>query len=223
MAELLDWAKKHPGRFSYPKPPQFLGTTFLKQALSELSAERSALYRPMTPEAFAQLTPALWAWLDALHPQLWRGGKQFPANNVVMRQMLADGELDINLSFNPNEAANEIAGKRLPATVSSWQPRAGGLGNTHFLGIPFNARAKDGAMVVANFLLSAPAQARKADIRVWGDPTVLALDKLPAAMRELFATAQAPGQVLRPAPTWFEPHASWVEPLEREWLRRYGV
>jgi putative thiamine transport system substrate-binding protein len=222
MAELLDWAKKNPGRFTYPKPPQFHGTTFLKQALTEFSADRAPLYRPMTPEAFAALTPALWAWLDALHPQLWRTGKQFPANNVVMRQMLADGELAISLTFNPNEVANEIAGKRLPATMVSWQPRGGSIGNTHFLAIPFNARAKEGAQVLANFLLSAPAQARKADIRHWGDPTVLALDKLPAAQRALFAAAQAPGQVARPAPTWAEPHASWVEPLEREWLRRYG-
>jgi putative thiamine transport system substrate-binding protein len=222
MAELLAWAKKNPGRFTYPKPPQFHGTTFLKQALSELSTDRAPLYRPQTPEAFAALTPALWAWLDALHPQLWRAGKQFPPNNVVMRQMVADGELAISLTFNPNEVANEIAGKRLSATVASWQPRGGSIGNTHFLAIPFNARAKEGAQVLANFLLSAPAQARKADIRHWGDPTVLALDKLPAQQRALFVAGQAPGQVARPAPTWFEPHASWVEPLEREWLRRYG-
>lgn len=222
MAELLAWAKQHPGRFSYPKPPQFHGTTFLKQALSELAADRAALYRPMTPEAFAAATPRLWAWLDALHPHLWRGGKQFPASNVVMRQMLADGELDINLSFNPNEAANEIAAGQLPATVISWQPQGGSIGNTHFVAIPFNARAKEGAMVVANFLLSPAAQARKADIRHWGDPSVLAIDKLPTAQRELFAGAAAPGQVSHAAPVWPEPHASWVEPLEREWLRRYG-
>jgi putative thiamine transport system substrate-binding protein len=223
MAELLEWAKKNPGRFTYPKPPQFHGTTFLKQALTDLNADRAALYKPMAPEAFAQLTPALWTWLDALHPQLWRAGKQFPATNVVMRQMLADGELAIGLTFNPNEAANEIAAKRLPATVASWQPRSGSIGNTHFLAVPFNARAKEGAQVLANFLLSPAAQARKADIKQWGDPTVLALDKLPAEQRALFSAGQAPGQVAQPAPTWPEPHASWVEPLEREWLRRYGV
>ncbi len=28
---LLEWAKANPGRFTYPQPPDFLGTTFLKQ------------------------------------------------------------------------------------------------------------------------------------------------------------------------------------------------
>ena len=36
-------------------------------------------------------TAPLWSALDALHPHLWKQGKQFPANNTVMRQMLADG------------------------------------------------------------------------------------------------------------------------------------
>ncbi len=136
--------------------------------------------------------------------------------------MLADGELAIGLTFNPNEAANEIAAKALPATVVSYQHVGGTIGNTHFLAIPFNSRAKAGAQVAANFLLSPPAQARKADIRHWGDPTVLALDKLGANERALFVAAAAPGQITRPAPTLPEPHGSWVDPLEREWTRRYG-
>ena len=222
-AELLAWAKANPGRFTYPRPPQFHGTTFLKQVLSELSAQRAPLYQPYQADAWAALTPALWTYLDALHPQLWRGGKQFPASNAVMRQMLGDGELSISLTFNPNEVANQIAAKTLPATTVSYQHRAGTVGNTHFLAIAFNARAKEGAQVVANFLMSPAAQARKADIRFWGDPTVLALDKLSAAERALFAAAGAPGQVVAPAPALPEPHASWIEPLEREWLRRYGA
>ena len=222
-AELLAWARANPGRFTYPRPPQFHGTTFLKQVLSELNAQRAPLYMPHQAEAWAALTPALWSYLDALHPHLWRAGKQFPASNAVMRQMLGDGELSISLTFNPNEVANQIAAKTLPATTVSYQHRTGTLGNTHFVAIPFNARAKEAAQVVANFLLSPAAQARKADIRFWGDPTVLALDKLSATERALFAAGVAPGQVTAPAPVLPEPHASWVEPLEREWLRRYGA
>jgi len=139
-----------------------------------------------------------------------------------MRQMLADGELFITLTFNPNEAANEIAAKRLPESVVSWQHAGGTIGNTHFLAIPFNARAKEGAQVVIDFLQSPLAQARKADIRHWGDPTVLAVDKLPAADKALFTQATAPGTVAQAAPVLPEPHASWVEVIEREWARRHG-
>jgi putative thiamine transport system substrate-binding protein len=222
MAEWVAYAKAHPGRMTYPKPPNFHGTTFLKQMLLEASADRTAFYQPVKADDFAKLTAPLWATLDALHPNLWRQGKQFPASNAVMRQMLADGELHINLTFNPNEAANEIAAKRLPDTVVSWQHTAGTLGNTHFLAIAYNARAKEGAQVLINFLMSPEAQARKANIQFWGDPTVLAVDRLPAAEKALFAQGAAPGSVLQAAPALAEPHASWVEAIEREWLKRYG-
>ena len=221
-AELLAWSRANPGRFTYPKPPQFHGTTFLKQIASELAPERKPLYLPVTPESFARQTAPLWAYLDQLHPTLWRQGKQFPANNTVMRQMLADGELSISLTFNPNEAANQIVAKSLPASVYSFQPIVGSVGNTHFLAIAYNARATAGAQVVIDFLLSPAAQARKADIAIWGDPTVLAIDKLPVAQKALFTQGNLPGAVEKPAPALPELHSSWVEALEREWARRYA-
>lgn len=223
LQALRAFARANPGRVSYPRPPDFHGTTFLKQALLELNTERSALYRPVTPDALARASAPLWAFLDALHPQLWRAGRQFPNNASAVRQMMADGELLLALTFNPNEAANEIAAKRLPASVYSFQFSAGTVGNTHFLAIPFNASAKEGAQVVINFLMSPQAQARKADIAHWGDPTVLAMDKLAPADRARFAGGSLPGQLDKSAPALPEPHGSWVDPLEKEWARRYGL
>ena len=223
MAELLALARQQPGRLSYPRPPDFHGTTFVKQALLEHTRDAAALARPVTPEAFASVTAPLWAYLDALHPHLWRGGKQFPQNAGAIRQMVADSELLVGITFNPNDAANEIAAKRLPASVSSWQFAKGTVGNTHFVAIPYNAPARPGAMVVANFLLSPAAQARKANIAHWGDPTVLDLAKLPAAERAAFNAAPLPGQVQQTAPALPEPHASWVDPIEKEWTRRYST
>lgn len=222
MAALAALARAHPGRITYPRPPAFVGTTFLKQALLELTPDRTALYRPASPAALAAVTAPLWAYLDALHPHLWRAGRQFPQTPGAIRQMMADGELMLALTFNPNEAANEIAAGRLAASVYSWQMAGGAVGNTHFLAIPFNSSAREGAQVFINFLLSPPAQARKADIAIWGDPTVLALDKLSAEQRAGFTARVQPGQVEQTVPVLLEPHGSWVDPLEREWLRRYG-
>jgi putative thiamine transport system substrate-binding protein len=75
---------------------------------------------------------------------------------------------------------------------------------------------------VANFLLSPEAQARKADLKVWGDPTVLALSKLAPADAALFGTAKVPGGVMIGGPPLPEPHASWVPLIEAAWLERYG-
>lgn len=221
--ELLAFAKANPGRVTYPRPPDFHGTTLLKQFLLDHSSTRNVFYQPVTANAFTKASAPLWSYLDTLHPHLWRAGKQFASSAAATRQMLADGELHWALSFNPNDAANEIAAGRLQASVISYQFATGTIGNTHFVAIPKNARAKAAAMVFANFLLSPEAQARKADISVWGDPTVLAFGKLSATQQAWFTSRSAPGQVVHAAPAIPEPHGSWVEPLEKEWLRRYGV
>ena len=223
MAELLALARSQPGRITYPRPPNFHGTTFIKQALLEHAPDVKRLSQPVTAALLEAQTAPLWRYLDALHPHLWRGGKQFPQNSAAVMQMMADGELLMALTFNPNEAANEIAAKRLPASVQSWQFAKGTIGNTHFVAIPYNAPNKAGAQVVANFLLSPAAQARKADIDVWGDPTVLDVPRLPATDQALFKSAIRPGQLLKTAPTLPEPHASWVDALEKEWVRRYAA
>lgn len=222
-AALIDFAKANPGRVSYPKPPNFHGTTFVKQVLLDTTSDKAALYKAYDAAVFDKTTEGLWKALDRLHPHLWRQGKQFPANAAAQRQMMADGELLLALTFNPNEAANEIAAGRLPKSVKSYQFDSGTMGNTHFLAIPFNSKAKEAAQVVANFMLSPAAQARKADIHVWGDPSVLAVSKLSAPEAALFTASRAEGQVERPAPVIPEPHGSWVAPIEKEWLRRYGA
>jgi putative thiamine transport system substrate-binding protein len=221
-AELLVFARANPGRVSYPKPPDFHGTTFLKQLLLELAPDRKALQTAVTPTSLNATTPALWAYLDQLHPHLWRGGKAFPAGNAEMHRMLADSELLLSLTFNPNEAANLISTRQLPTTAYSFGFTGGTIGNVHFVAIPINAKAAAAAQVVANFLLSPEAQLRKADIGVWGDGTVLDVNKLPADARAALRKA-APGALTEPVPTLAEPHASWVEAIESEWLKRYGA
>ena len=67
----------------------------------------------------------------------------------------------------------------------------GTLGNTHFVAIPYNANAKEGALLTANFLISPEAQLRKQDPTYWGDPTVLSMAKLPDAPAQVTVLDQA--------------------------------
>lgn len=224
--DLLAWAKAHPGRFTYPHPPDFVGSSFLKQVLSEKIADRSLLLKPIEEASFAEVTKPLFAWLDELNPVLWRGGKTFPQNYPAMKQLLADSEVDIIFAFNPSEASSAIAAGELPDTVRSFVFPKGTLANTHFVAIPYNANAKAGALVLADFLISPEAQARKQDPKVWGDPTVLALDKLPADGQAAFAALDLGIATLKPdqlGPALDEPHPSWMERIETEWKRRYGA
>jgi len=225
MPAFLEWAKAHPGRFTYPAPPDFTGSTFLKQALYGLIADGGILQQPATDADFATVTAPLWDWLDRLHPYLWRDGKTFPQNDQAQRQLLDDGEIDMSLSFNPGEASSAIAQGLLPNTVRTYVLDGGTIGNTHFLAIPFNATAREAAMVVANFLLSPEAQLRKQDPAIWGDPTVLAMDKLDPADRQKFDSLPLGIATLSPAAlgrTLLEPHPSWMTRIEAAWSARYA-
>jgi putative thiamine transport system substrate-binding protein len=219
MEELIAFAKANPGRVSYPAPPDFHGTTFVKQALAESGTAQAILQKSTSNPDFA----ALFALLDQFHPHLWREGKQFPPSQAQLKQMLADGELLMALTFNPNEPANLVATRELPETIIAWQHAKGTIGNTHFVAIPVNSKAQAGAQLVANFLLSPEAQGRKADLKVWGDPTVLDLGKLSGDDAKHFASVKVPGAVTSPAPAIPEPHGSWVPAIEAAWLKRYGA
>jgi putative thiamine transport system substrate-binding protein len=220
-ATLLSWIESNPGRFSYPQPPSFLGTAFLKQMLMALIDDADRLQKPAGAD-FPAITAPLWAWLDRAHAGMWRRGRIFPRSGPAQRELLASGELDWMMSYNPSEASRAIRQGELHATVGGLYLSGGVLANSHFLAIPYNAGAKEGAMLVANFLISPEAQARKSDTRIWGDPSVLDQDQLTAGDRALFqgATRDAatPDTADRLLP---EPHPSWSTLLERAWLERY--
>jgi putative thiamine transport system substrate-binding protein len=174
--------------------------------------------------AYETSVAPLWRWYDSLRPVLWRQGRQYPDSGPQMRQLLNDGEIDLMVSFNPAEAAVSIANDLLPAIARVYTLDGGTIGNTSFVSIPFNAANKEAAMVAANFLLGAEAQARMNDPRHLGNPSVLDIARLPPDLKRYFAalppvpgmpSAAELGQVLP------EPHPSWMTRIAADWEKRY--
>ena len=224
LEALENWIADNPGRFTYAAPPNFIGTTFLKQMLYGVIDDQDMLRQPATEESFAKATAPLWDYLDRVHPNLWRKGEIFAADTTQLKNLLADGEIDIAMTFNPGEASSAINAQELSDTVRSFVLDYGSMGNSHFVTIPYNANAKAGAMVVANFLLSPQAQARKADENVWGDPTVLNIAALNDEQKALFdALERGPATLAADefGATLLEPDSSWAVMLEEEWAKRY--
>ncbi|MCA3261322.1 MAG: ABC transporter substrate-binding protein [Telmatospirillum sp.] len=220
---LRDWALANPGRTTHPAVRNFLGATFLKQALFELVPDPSVLQRAAGGDYEATVAP-LWRWYDALRPALWRQGRQFPDSGPAQRQLLNDGEIDLMVSFNPAEAAVSIANELLPKTARVYTMAAGTIGNTSFVAIPYNAANRAAAMVVSDFLMGPEAQARMSDPRQLGNPSVLDIARLPEDGRRFFAAIPpiagmpAPAELGRVLP---EPHPSWMTRIAADWERRY--
>lgn len=210
-AQLLAYAKAHPGRITYPQPPEFHGSSFLKALLLELTDSPQALKNSVESEDFAAITAPLWDYLDALHQVAWESGKRFPTNQPQLVQLLDDDQVDLAITFNPNEVLAAQNQGKLASSTKAYAWEQGALSNVHFLAIPWNASHKEAAQVAINFLLSPEAQSHKGDTEVWGDPSILKPEYLTdsAKQNEMFKAIA-------------EPHPSWQNALEEEWLKRYG-
>lgn len=178
VADLLAWIPNNPGRFTYPSPPDFTGSVFVRHIFYHVSGEVNYWQGNFTEAAFEKSADKTYQVLLNLAPKLWRQGKTYPQSPVQLHQLLADGEVDFAMSYHPAKASEMIHDGLYPDTVRTFVFKEGTISNTHFVAIPFNAADKAGAMVVANFLISPEAQLQKANPEVWGDLPAIDIQRL---------------------------------------------
>jgi putative spermidine/putrescine transport system substrate-binding protein len=178
VAELARWIRDHPGRFTHDQG--FTGTTFLKVVLYALNGGVEQFQGGFDADRYRRGSERLWGWLDSLRPALWRRGTAYPPGVAELHRLFANREVDFSMSMNQNEVVTKVRQGVLPPTSRALLLRDGTIANSHYLGIPANARNPAGAMVVADFLLSPEAQLEKLKPDVWADGTVLATERLPA-------------------------------------------
>ncbi|MFB9134366.1 ABC transporter substrate-binding protein [Vibrio olivae] len=211
FSELLSYAKTFPNRVTYPQPPEFHGTSFLKALLIELTDNTRELAHPVSDADFEKVTAPLWQYLDDFHLSAWRSGQQFPTSSAQTMQLLDDNQIDLAITFNPNAVYSAQANGTLAKSTRAYAMQAGALTNVHFLAIPWNANAKAGALVAINFLMGSEAQSRKGNLNVWGDPSILETKYLTGSAHQTRLFKAIP-----------EPHPSWQGALEAAWKTRYG-
>lgn len=235
LNQLINWTAQNPGRFSYPKPPDFLGMSFLKYALVMLQEQHDAktgknikaqLNLPATEQNTDIILAPLWTFLDDLHPTLWRKGEQFVQTGAHMRRLVDDTELSLAFTFSAPEVPAAVQRYDLPESIRSYAMSDGSLSNTHFVAIPYNASHPQAAQLVANFLMSPEAQAKKQTPDIWGDKTVLVPSTLNPEQQALFKDNKPHPSALpfdSIKRTVSEPHPSWVDAIMQGWQARYGV
>jgi len=221
LDELLDWARANPGRFTYPAPPDFTGSVFVREVLYSVSGGYENVPLAFSQDDFDELTPALYDELNELEPSLWRGGETYPQDSNELNQLFADGEIDFTMTYGPATLTELVANGTYPAGTTVLTLKEGTVGNASFLGLASTSGSKAGAMVVANLSLSAEQQATKAKPEVWGQFTVLDLDQLTDEQRTLFdALPESPvvprydvlSKNANP-----ELAAAWVSPIDEGW------
>ena len=219
-AALLQWVQNHPGRFTYPAPPDFTGTAFMAQALLQLTGDD--FQRPYDAEQFGPKTSALWHYLQTLAPHLWRSGETYPASVQKLNELYANGEVAMSLSYNPQFAQRQIHKGIFPETTRTALFEPGSLHNNSYLALAFNAPNPAGALVVANFMQSPEAQAAKLDPKRLGALSVLDPERLSPEQRKLLNQHRGPAslsaeQVRRQRLS--EPFHGWIKPLQDHWRK----
>ena len=185
LAALEQWMTEHPGKFTIPY--DFTGMTLLKSWMIALGGSSDVLDGPFREDLYLKLSEELWSYINRNKALFWQKGATFPENLASMHRMFANGELDFTFSNNHHEVDNKIQQGVLPGSARAYVYDAGTIRNSHYLGIPANSVNKAGAMVVINFLISPEAQLKKQDPGVWGDGTVLSVDRLPDEWDNQFA------------------------------------
>ncbi len=156
--ELLDFCRQYPGRVTYPAPPDFTGSAFVRNIIYELCGWEQ--FQDMEADydtVKAAIEPAL-TYLRDLNPSLWNEGRTFPDASTTVDAMFADGELLLSVSYAPFTVATGIDQGLYADTTETFVFDNGTIGNTNYMAIAFNAPNMAGAMVVINAILSAQMQ-----------------------------------------------------------------
>ncbi len=217
MQAMEIWFRENPGKFTMPT--EFTGMTLLKAWLYALAEDPEELKGPFEAKKYQELSAQLWDFINRNKGYWWKEGKTFPNTLGQMHQLFADGELDFTMSNNDSEVDNKIAQGFFPHTSRAYALETGTIQNSHYLGIVGSTGHTAAALVTINFLISPEAQLQKLQPQVWGDGSILDLEKLPAEFKKKFQ--HVPGRRHAPSREELTPKAL-MEPAPEYMIRLYA-
>lgn len=221
IAALREWVMAHPGRFTYPQPPDFTGSAFVRQIFYAVTGGYKQYMNGFDQALYDAKAPLLWQYLNDIEPYLWQKGQTYPKDPGALELLFTRGEVDLMMAYHPTHAQSQILDGTYPSSVRTFVMRDGSIYNTHFTAIPANAPNVYGAMVVMDFLMSPDAQLSKFEPENWGDFPAISLTHLSPEQAKRFTgvdlgVATLSPDVLRSVAVPEIP-SEWLEALEQGW------
>jgi len=179
MDIFVETLRTAPGQFSFPLPPEKSGVMFMETFIaSYVSYEKLYAAEPSRQVVEPMIEPAISALLK-LKSKLWKEGAIFPEDEAHLDQLFYDGKVSFSLSTDLNKASTYAKAEVYPYAARAFLLDDGTAGANDGIVITHNAPNKSGAMVVANYLLSADTQAYKYDPSKWGSIPVVDTSIMP--------------------------------------------
>lgn len=117
IPELMAWIRANPGRFTYPAPPDFTGSVFLRHLLYHFGGGPEPFQQGFDEARYRAAADQTLDLLREIRPALWRGGETYPANPRELDRLFVNHEVDFAMSYGPAFASERIARGEYPPTV----------------------------------------------------------------------------------------------------------
>jgi putative spermidine/putrescine transport system substrate-binding protein len=239
FADLETFLRANPGRFSYIRPPQFNGNTFVQSVLYALNAD-SASYQPFQQSAeelgaenFTRLARPAFDYLRRIEPFLLGGGGKdgergspiYPEDDAALEAYFVNGEIDMGCKFGLFNTTTAIESGKFPESAQNILfPEEGMIKNKNFIAIPVNAPHPAAALVLANYLASPENQISKLETIGYPlgiDPELLGSEEQQYALEAAPSLAGLNFEALAGA-TVPDTNASLVDIIETVWAEYIG-
>jgi putative spermidine/putrescine transport system substrate-binding protein len=226
MGDLLAWIKANPGAFTYPAPPDFNGSVFVRHVFYHAAGGVENLLGPFDQAKYDKAATETWRILNEIEPFLWREGATYPTNINALQQLFANTEVDLYFNYEPAGFGINVENGTFPPTTSSYGLSSGTIGNTNYTIIPINSPNKAAALVLQNVLLSGAAQYEKALPDIWGTQPAIEVSRTSPEIQANFASITRHPSVVSAAELGKsalpELQASWITAIEKGWLENVG-
>ncbi|WP_173932875.1 ABC transporter substrate-binding protein [Chelativorans sp. Marseille-P2723] len=231
FAQLHAYLEKNPGKFTYVKPPHYIGNTFVQAAIYAHNPDGTgamplqASLDDLGVEELARLIEPGLRYLKDLEPLLLSAGNgrrpRYPEDIAELEGLFLNGEIDFACKFGLYAVATAVATGRYPEKAEGFIfPEGNMIKNKNYLVIPANAPNPAASLVMIDYMTSVEAQVSK--LRHVGMPAGIDPWRLPAEDADALEEA-SPGHVgvtqaqldENAAP---DTHATLVDVIEAVWL-----
>ena len=230
FADLKTYLEDNPGKFTYVKPPHYVGNTFVQEAIYAHNPDGNGAepFQKSVDEIGAKELARLIApgldYLKGIEPLLATadGGKpRYPEDTAALDSMFLNAEVYFNCKFGIYAVNSGLITGRYPEAAQEFIfPEKLMIKNKNYLAIPLNSPNPASALVFADYMSSVDAQASK--LKTVGYPVGIDPTQLSANDRELVRIA-APSHYgvtseELDANAVADTNASLVDIIEATWL-----
>jgi putative spermidine/putrescine transport system substrate-binding protein len=195
-AELIEWINAHPGDFVYNRPDRGgSGAAMVTRAIFEVTGQDPSLFVPGEFEQeLVDQFPKAWELLGSIHESIYEGGA-YPAGNTPVLELFANGSVHMITAWS-DQALQAMNNGLLPETTRLTQlqdlPFTGGYA---YSAIPSNAGNVEGALALANYVLSEEVQ--QSVVETIGGFPAISWEGLPSELQTQFSDV-----ITDTVPTW---------------------